>query len=221
MAASFTPYAGGPSKGAYKPSVIITISNRYGCGAIGIARRVCDSLGYEFVDQQLPVVVAKRLRTSPQAVESAEHGARTVSERMLRALEYGTPELGGRADVPSFDEECLREVKEAVRDYASHGNVVLIGRGANAILGRRPDVLRVFMYAPRDWRIHHIMDSHGVDEKTAAAEVERVDRARTQYMQAYYGVKWVDHNNYDLTIDTSAFGEEGSTELIVNAARRR
>lgn len=201
--------------------MIITVSNRYGCGAIAIAQRVARDLGYEFVDEQLPVVVAKRLKTSPQAVESAEHGARSVSERMLRALEFGTPELGGRADVPTFDEECLREVKEAVREYASHGDVVLIGRGANAILGRRSDALRVFMYAPREWRIHHIMEGHGVDEKTATAEVERVDRARTQYMQAYYGVKWVDHNNYDLAIDTSAFGEEGSAELIVNAARRR
>ena len=220
MAASFHPHAGGPSKGSYKPPVIITISNRYGCGALGIARRVAERLGYEFVDEQLPVVVAKRLKTSRQAVESAEHSARSVSERMLRALEFGTPEIGGRADVPSFDEECMREVKETVREYASHGNVVLMGRGANAILGRRPDVLRVFMYAPRDWRVRHIMEGHGVDEKTAAAEVERVDRARAQYMQAYYGVKWVDHNNYDLAIDTSAFGEEGSAGLIVSAAQR-
>jgi cytidylate kinase len=173
------------------------------------------------VDEQLPVVVAKRLNTSPQAVKSAEDVGKSVSERMLRALEYGTPELGGRQDKPTFDEECLREVKEAVREYATHGNAVIIGRGANVILGRRPDVLRVFMYAPREWRIRHIMEGHAVDERTAAAEVERIDRARSQYMQVYYGVKWVDHGNYDLALDTSVFGVEGSAEVIVRAVQTR
>jgi cytidylate kinase len=201
--------------------VLITISNRYGCGAIAVAQLVAKRLGYEFVDEQLPVVVAKRLNTSPQAVESAENVGKSVSERMLRALEYGTPELGGRQDAPDFDEECMREVKEAVREYATHGSAVIVGRGANAILGRRPDVLRVFMYAPREWRIRHIMEGHNVEERTAASEVERIDRARERYMQVYYGVKWLDHGNYDLALDTSVFGVEGSAEVIVRAVQSR
>lgn len=200
--------------------MVITISNRYGCGAVAIAHVVAARLGYEYVDDQLPVVVAKRLMTSAIAVESAESAGKTMRERMLRALESGTPELRRLPGV-SFDEECLREVQEAVREYAAHGNAVIVGRGANAILGRRPDVLRVFMYAPRDWRIHHIMDGHGVDEKTAAAEVDRIDRARGDYMRAYYGVTWAAPESYDLCIDTSAFGPEGTAGIIVSAAEAR
>jgi cytidylate kinase len=200
--------------------VVITISNRYGCGAIAIAHLVADRLGYEYVDEQLPVVVAKRLMTSTVAVESAESAAKTMSERMLRALESGTPELRGQLGV-TFDEECLREVQEAVREYAAHGNAVIVGRGANAILGRGPQLLRVFMYAPRDWRVHHIMEGHRVDEKTAAAEVDRIDKARAEYMRSYYGVTWTDPSNYDLCIDTAAFGPQASAEIIVRAVEAR
>ncbi len=200
--------------------MVITISNRYGCGALAAARRVAERLGYEYVDEQLLVVVAKRLQTSPEAVESAEDIGRSMSERMLRSLELGTPEVHADAG-PSFDEECLREVQEAVREYAARGNTVLIGRGANAILGRRPDVLRVFMIAPREWRIRHIMDSGHVDEKTAAAEMDRIDRARRDYVRAYYELEWADAANYDLVIDTSTFGVEGSAELIVCVAGAR
>lgn len=200
--------------------MVITISNRYGCGAVAIAHVVAQRLDYEYVDEQLPVVVAKRLMTSAAAVESAEDAGTSVSERMLRALEFGTPELRALPR-ESFDEECLREVQEAVREYASHGNAVIVGRGANAILGRRPDVLRVFMYAPKDWRVHHIMDGHGVDERTAAAEVERIDRARMEYMRAYYGLTWSDPANYDLCIDTSAFGTQGSAEIIIRSVEAR
>ncbi len=200
--------------------MVITISNRYGCGAIAVAHLAAERLAYDFVDQQLPVVVAKRLMTSPVAVESAEAAGKTMSERMLRALESGTPELRGQPG-PSFDQECLREVQEAVRDYAARGNAVIVGRGGNAILGRRPDVLRVFMYAPRNWRIHHIMDGHGVSEKTAAGEVDRIDRARAEYMRVYHGVSWTDPENYDLCIDTSDFGAQGTAEIIVRAAGAR
>src|SRR5581483_8130045 len=161
-----------------------------------------------------------RLHTSPEAVESAEDMDRTMSERMLRGMELGTPEV--RADVgPSFDEECLREVQEAVREYAAHGNVVIFGRGAHAILGRGRNVLRVFMTAPRDWRLHHVMDVAGVDEKTAAAEVDRIDRARREYLRAYYDLEWSDPQNYDLMVDTSTFDTERAAEIIVHAASPR
>lgn len=200
--------------------MVITISNRYGCGASAIAQNVAQRLGYEFVDEQLPVVVAKRLHTSPEAVESAEDMGRTVSERMLRGLELGTPELRPEPG-PTFDEECLREVQEAVREYAAHGNVVLFGRGAHAILGRGPGILRVFMTAPREWRIHHVMDAGGVDEKTATAEVDRIDRARREYLRAYYDLEWSDPQNYDLMLDTATFSVEQAAEIIAGAASAR
>ncbi|HET9393253.1 MAG TPA: cytidylate kinase-like family protein [Candidatus Rubrimentiphilum sp.] len=200
--------------------MVITISNRYGCGALLVAQHVAETLGYEYVDEQLPVVVAKRLQTSPEAVESAEDIGQTMGERVLRSLELGTPEVRAEPG-PTFDEECLREVQEAVREYAAHGNAVLIGRGAHAILGRRPGVLRVFMLAPREWRIRHVMDNANVDEKTATAELDRIDRARGEYVRAYYGIDWTDAANYDLAVDTSTFGVEGSAAIIIAAARAR
>jgi cytidylate kinase len=201
--------------------VVITISNRYGSGAVAVAKRVAERLGYEYVDQQLPVAVAKRLKTSPQAVESAEVTARSMSERMLRALEFATPELRGAQDAETFDEACLREIQEAVREYAARDNAVILGRGANAILGRGRHMLRVFLYAPRDWRIDQIMEAHGVDQRTAAAEVDRVDRERADYMWQYYRVKWGEPENYDLGIDVAAAGHEAAAELIVRAVELR
>jgi cytidylate kinase len=200
--------------------MLVTISNRYGCGAIAVAARIAQQLGYALVDEQLPVVVAKKLKTSTQAVESAVEGAKSISERVLRALESGTPELRP-APGPSFDESVMREVQAAVRECAARGNAVIVGRGANAILGARQDVLRVFMHAPRDWRIEHVAQAYGIDRRTAATEVDRIDRARTEYMRTYFDMSWSDAQNYDLCIDTSVFGEGGSAALLVAAVRAR
>ncbi len=199
--------------------MIVTISNEYGSGALGIAQRAAELLGYRFVDEELPVVVAKRLATSPEAVDASEDTTRNLGERLISGLEVGTPELALSPEAPSFDRECLREVQIAVRDFAKGGNAVIFGRGANAILGRREDVLHVFMHAPREWRIRHIMLATRADERTAASEVDRVDRARGAYMREYYEMDWGDPGFYDLCIDTARFGEERGASLIVSAVR--
>ncbi len=199
--------------------MIVTVSNEYGCGALAIAQRVASELGYEYVDRQLPVVVAKRLSVSPEAVEASEDTGRTLGERWISSLERATPELAQASMAEDFDEEMLRAVQAAVREYASHGNVVLVGRGAAVILGERSDVLRVFMYAPRAWRIAHIGQSMAVDAKTAEAEVDRVDRARAAYLLDWYGAAFGDPHAYDLCIDTSRMSEQRSADVIVTAVR--
>jgi cytidylate kinase len=139
--------------------VIVTVSNEYGSGALEVAKQVAAALGYEYVDQQLPVVVAKQLRVTPEAVEANEDASPTLGERFLTGLERATPELAEASAAEPFDEELLRAVQDVVREYASHGNVVIVGRGASAILGLRSDILRVFIYAPRDWRIARVAET--------------------------------------------------------------
>lgn len=199
--------------------MIVTISNEYGCGALAIAQRAANELGYRYVDKELPVVVAKRLSTSPEAVDAAEDTSRNLGERLISSLEAGTPELAAE-NARTFDLDVFKAVQEAVREFAHHGNVFIVGRGANAVLGRREDILRVFMHAPRDWRIHHIMHAGGVDERTAITEIERIDKARRVYMRQHYDLDWGDPGFYDLSIDTARFGEDRSVELIVNAVKQ-
>ena len=201
--------------------MIVTISNEYGCGALAIAGRVASELGYEYVDRQLPVVVAKRLSITPEDVEANEDTGRSLGERWLTVLERATPELAQASTTPDFDQELFVGVQYAVREYAARGNVVLVGRGAGAILGPRPDVVRVFMHAPRDWRIARIVDAMQVDRKTAEAEVDRVDRARSTYLRDWYGITFGDAHHYDVCIDTSRESEEQSAALIVAAVKIR
>jgi cytidylate kinase len=201
--------------------VIVTISNQYGAGGWSVARLAADTLGYEFVERQLPVVVAKRLSIPVEEAEEDEATYRGVGEQFLSGLELSTPELAELSTEPNFDQEMLRAVQEAVREYASHGDVVIVGRGAGAILGRRPDVLRVFLYAPRERRVAYIVERFGVDTKTAEKEADRVDKGRAAYLRDWYGLAFGDPANYDLLIDTSALGDDKSAATIVEAVRTR
>ncbi|MDQ6930206.1 MAG: cytidylate kinase-like family protein [Candidatus Eremiobacteraeota bacterium] len=197
---------------------IVTISNEYGCGAHEIARAAAAELGFRFIDKELPVVVAKRLQTSPDVVDASEDTSRNLGERLIFGLEAGTPELASATETTaSFDQDLRKAVAQAVREFAEPGNVVLFGRGSNAILGRRDDVLRIFMHAPRAWRIAHIIAAGNVDQKTATSEVDRIDKARRTHMRENYDVDWGDPSYYDLSIDTAHFGPERARALIAAA----
>jgi cytidylate kinase len=201
--------------------VIVTISNEYGTGALEIASRVAAELAYEYVDRQLPVVVAKRLQVRPETVEASEEAPPSLGERFLTGLERATPELAVASLTEPFDEELLHAVQEAVRECAARGNVVIVGRGASAILGPRPDVMRVFMYAPREWRIARVAQATQTPVSVAQAELDRVDRARAAYLKDWYGLTFGDTRNYDLCIDTSPIRVDECANLIVAAVRAR
>lgn len=201
--------------------MIVTISNEYGSGALAVAERAARALGYEYVDRQLPVVVAKRLRITPEAVEASEDSTRTLGERLLDGLERATPELAQASAAEPLDEELLAAVQSAVLEYASKGDCVIVGRGAFAILGARPEVLRVFMHAPREWRVAHVVQSTHVARDVAEAELDRVDRARVAYIRQWYGLTFGDPRNYDLCIDTSRLDAAQSAASIVAAVQAR
>ena len=81
--------------------------------------------------------------------------------------------------------------------------------------------VRLEDYRPPDWRIERVMEQLGVDEKTATAEVDRIDRARRAHLRDWYQVDVGSSAIVDLAIDTSTFGIEGSVKLIVAAVNAR
>ena len=201
--------------------MIVTISNQYGSGAVAVAQLVASELGYAVIDSQLPVVVAKRMQISPAQAQAADETGRSLGARLLSSLELATPEVAVTSFGQTFDEEYVREVQEAVREFAAQGDVVIVGRGAGAILGRRPDVLRVFMHAPRDWRIERLVSDYQLDRKAAAAEIDRIDKARRAHLRDWYDVEIGSPEIVDLSLDTATFGRDGCAQIILAAVHGR
>ena len=201
--------------------MIVTISNLYGCGARAIAQLAAADLGYEVIDRELPVVVAKRMQISDAQAQAADETGRSLGSRLLSSLELATPEITVTNFGQTFDDDYVREVQEAVREFAARGNVIIMGRAGGAILGRRPDLVRVFLYAPREWRIERLTVESGIDRKSAEAEVERIDRARSAHLRDWYRVEQGSQAIVDLAIDTSSFSAKDCANLIVTAVRAR
>ncbi len=201
--------------------MIVTISREYGAAGLAVADGVAEALGYELLTDDLPRSVAARLGTSTDDVARAT-GAASLAERFLGGLEAGMPEIHSPAAAPmpdAFDETVRREIERTIRERAALGDVVILGRNAGSVLGRRPDALRVFLSGDRAWRVARLVEAFGGSAADAEADVDRVDAMRRKFAKERYKTIWGDARYYDLMLDASRFGVDATIALVVAAAR--
>jgi cytidylate kinase len=202
--------------------MIITISREYGAAGRAVTHGLEEKLGYRLLDEDLPVVVAARMGTSPDVVEGIEYRPAGFGQRLLQSLSAAVPEaFAPSPEVDDLHDETQREVDRLIHEAADAGNVIVVGRLGNWILRDRPNVLRIFLVAALAWRVEHIMESLGCTDAVARAEIARVDGGRRNYAREEAGFEWGDPHFYDLVIDVARFGVEGAVTLIDAALRER
>jgi cytidylate kinase len=195
--------------------MIVTISREYGASGMTVAHRVGDLLGYPVVGDDLPKIAALRLGTTRDDVVAVEHRAPSLAERILNNL--GNAE-GVTTIAPSFESEVRREIETAVLEAAQQPDVVIIGGIANVILRGRPNLLSVFLHAPKAFRINRVGESLKISPEEARKEVERVDAARKRWAKLHYDLEWGHAEYYSMTLDVARVGVDGAVYLIANAA---
>jgi cytidylate kinase len=131
---------------------------------------------------------------------------------------YETP--GGPAfqEVAEPDEARSIALIEAVLRVAyQHGNVVILGRGGQAILKDKPEVLHVRIVASLEARAQHLHKRENYSLGEAQDIAIKRDQASAEYLKRFYDLDWTDPALYDLVINTTKLGLEGATQLIVAA----
>jgi cytidylate kinase len=119
-----------------------------------------------------------------------------------------------------FDDSVRIEIERTIRERSTAGNIVILGRNAGAVLGRRPDLVRVYLCAEREWRARRLVDAFGQSRESALADMDRIDAARRKISKERYKLAMGDARGYDLTIDVSRFGIEGAIALVLDAVER-
>jgi len=204
---------------------VITVTRQYASGGSDVARLVAAQLEWDVIDNEFVDAVARRAGLPADEVAQREERAPGLLERLARTLAAASPELFvASATVPTVeqDEATIVQVTERViAEAAAHGRIVLVGRGAQAVLVQRPDALHVYVVAPKSWRVRLAVERLGVAEADADRMVDETDRQRDQYVKTYYGRQRQDISNYDLIVNTARVGIDGAAALVVAEAHRR
>ena len=205
---------------------VITITRQYASGGSDVARLVAAQLEWDVIDNEFVDQVARRAGLPADEVAQREERAPGLLERLARTLATASPELfiasGTQRVAPPQDEAAIvRLTERVIAEAAAHGRIVLVGRGAQAVLAQRPDALHVYVAAPKPWRTRLAVERLGIDPAEAGRVIDETDRQRDQYVKTYYRRHRQDVVNYDLVVNTEKLGADGAARLIVTEAQRR
>ncbi|MEO8879386.1 MAG: cytidylate kinase-like family protein [Gemmatimonadaceae bacterium] len=200
---------------------LITISRMVGAGGAELAARVAATLGWQLVDNELVDSVAERLGVPVSEVFEREEKVPTLAQRLADALALGAPEVftGGPTTLPPSEERILEVTANVIEEAVAAGPTVMVGRGAQWVLGEREHSLHVFCFAAPSELAARVSTRLSLSLKDAEKYVIESNRQREQYVRSHWNRSWLAHENYHLCLNTGWLGIDGAAEIVVQVAR--
>jgi cytidylate kinase len=192
---------------------IITLGREYCTGGRYIAQDVADALGIKLYDKELITMAARDSGLSEEAVAASE-------KQHTHSLLYSLYTMGN--DLPLGDQVFILQSR-IIKQLAEEGSCVILGRCGDYVLRERTDVLRVFVYAPVEFRREYAKTNpvvKGTTEKEIRDEIEKTDKRRAAYYNYYTQNRWGDAHNYDLAVN-AALGKQACVEMILTAVKAK
>ncbi len=202
---------------------VVCISRTLGAGGESIGGLVARRLGFRYVDDEIVVTAAKKVKVNPKLVEQAEH-KQPIVDRILdwlgRSAEVHTPDDRGEHGPQSFVPEDFRAlIRAVVYETGRKGDVVILAHAASMALGFMEGVLRVFVTASLETRVKHLSRGGRMNEKEALKALKDSEEARRDYIKRFYQIEEELPTHYDLLINTDTLTTEQAAHIIVSAAR--
>ncbi|HZZ78432.1 MAG TPA: cytidylate kinase-like family protein [Gemmataceae bacterium] len=187
----------------------MTISREAGTQGTAVAEEVGSRLQWQVYDHQLLELVAQDMGVRAKLLESIDE------KRTTWLLEDFESALG----VPMVTEPAyVHHLVRTVLALSSHGECVIVGRGAAQILSG-PHTFRVRLVAPLQWRLQAVCREHGMKMDEAKAYLQDTDREHAAFVRELFQKDPAEAHQYDLIINRAHFGVAECAGLIVEGVR--
>lgn len=185
-----------------KPSsqgVIITIGREHGSSGKQIGKLVAEKLSIPFYYKEMTALAAQESGLDQEFVSEINANSPT----MLHSLYLSTDVI----------QQAIIAQDKVIRKIAANGSCVIVGRAADYVLRNYEHIVRVFIYAPEEYRMKRVMEVYGDSIEEAKRNIYRSDEARAAYYKNISGKSWGERHNYDFLVDSS-IGIENCAKAI-------
>ena len=188
----------------------IAISREVGARGTSVGREIGQRLGWPVFDQELVQAVADKMHVGRDVLESVDERHKDWLQERMEAL----------CAVPTVSETAfVGRLMQILLSLASHGQCVIVGRGAPHVLPPST-TLRLRLVADLEDRVQFISRERDLSHRDAARHVYELDRLRLRFVRDHFQADAADPRNYDLVINTSRWTIHECGELAVAALER-
>ena len=197
-------------------NTIITIGRQFGSCGREIGEMLAKQYGIKCYDKELLGRAAKESGFCEEMIQN--HDERPTNS-FLYNLVMDTYSFGYNAssfvDMPISHKVFLAQF-DTIKKIAEEGPCVIVGRCADYALSDFDNVLNIFIHADEESKIKRIksrFEDVNTDDK-ARDMMNKKDKQRQSYYNYYSSKKWGRADSYDLSINSSILGIEGTVKFI-------
>ena len=195
---------------------VITIGREFGSGGHEIGMKLAEKLGIKCYDKELLELAAKESGLCEELFASQDE---KPTNSFLYSLVMDTYSLGytnSYVDMPINHKVFLAQF-DAIKKLAERESCVIVGRCADYALEEFDNVLSVFIHADMDARIRRIARIYDLTDAKAKDRIIKTDKKRSSYYNYYTSKRWGEVDSYDLCLNSSVFGIDGTVDMIKQA----
>ena len=199
--------------------LIICISRTYGCAGTDIGFALADKLHINYYDNEIFTEVMERLEAEKDDFRdrSSFSHKQNLNQNLTvqrRSLKERLREFSRYHGLPKGDAIFFNQT-DLLCDMAKKEDFIIMGRCADVILtNNHIPHISIFINAPFEMRARRVMAINKLSYKAACKLIKKLDKQHRRYNEFYTGYEWGNAVNYDLCINSAAYGIEGSVELI-------
>lgn len=199
-------------------NLIISVGRQQGSGGRTIAKMLADEFGCKFYDREVLNLAAKESGFSEEFFEKNDERKGFLDQ----IFHMHVPFISDSSfyDNGLSQENLFRLQSDAIRKAATESPCVFVGRCADYVLREHRNMVTVFVTADIDERIKNVCHRLGCSPDEARKLIESREDTRSSYYNYYTGKRWGDSSSYDLCVNSSLLGLEGTKNFIADFVRR-
>jgi cytidylate kinase len=118
------------------------------------------------------------------------------------------------------DQKIRNTIAKVIRNIATEGNVIIVGRGGIAITRDISRSLHINLEAPLEWRVMRNAERENLNYSDAEKLTLEVDKKRKQFREYFEG-KNTDYTWFDMTFNCMTLSVDEIVKIIIKAAEVR
>lgn len=193
-------------------NIIINVGRQIGSGGHIVAKMLAEDFNCKLYDRELLNLAAQESGFSEEFFEQNDE-----RKGFLKSLFHvHTPYVSDTSFYNNdFSQEGLFKFQsDAIRKAAAEGACVFVGRCADYVLRDFPRVVNIFITADLAQRIQAVSDREHCSEEEARKRIEDGESVRSSYYNYYTGKRWGSSESYDLCVNSSKLGLEGTACFV-------
>ncbi len=191
--------------------IIISVGREFGSGGRVIAEALAERFQLPIYDRHLITEIAEKTGMTDEQIEKYNEVPKTkIISRRVRGYSN------------SIEDNIAEMQFDFIDKKAADGeSFVVVGRCSETKLKKYDGLVSFFILGDMDSKIERVKKVYELSDEDAKALIEKKDKKRKRYHNYHVHLHWGDSRLYDLSVNSSRLGIEGTIDFLETYIKAR